>query len=69
MTSDTFVSTFEDNELFGFAYFYTYGLVIIAMLFGATYFALKPRLYHTSHKTLDDIGIRLGLLLKCWKNN
>ena len=48
-------SSFTESEVFGGIYFYSYGLITIAILFGAAYFATKPKLLHESHKFIQDI--------------
>ena len=54
------VSTFKDSQIFGGIYFYSYALIIIAILFGALYFTTKVRLFHESNKFLQDVAMYLS---------
>ena len=72
-----FVSTFKDSQIFGGIYFYSYALIIIAILFGALYFATKVTLFHESNQFLQDVTMYLSkctlsireLTKKCKKFN
>ena len=54
------VSTFKDSQIFGGIYFYSFALIIIAILFGALYFTTKVTLFHESNKFLEDVTMYLS---------
>ena len=39
-----------DSEAFGAIYFYSYTLIVLAILFGAVYFATRVPLFYQTHQ-------------------
>ena len=61
--SSTLVATFTQSDVFAGIYFYTHFLIIVAVVFGAIYFAPKLRLLHQSYHTLHQIENQLGKIV------